>query len=52
MAYQMPTVREILKRLDPKLALQVNEPEYLRGLCRWGRSSRDSASVETATSGL
>src|SRR6266496_488439 len=31
MAYQMPTVREILKRLDPTLAQEVTEPQYLSG---------------------
>jgi hypothetical protein len=31
MAYQMPTVREILKRLDTVLAEQVKEPQYLGG---------------------
>ncbi len=31
MAYQMPTVREILKRLDPTLAQEVTEPQYLGG---------------------
>ena len=31
MAPQMPTVRGILKRLDPKLAEQVKEPGYVNG---------------------
>jgi hypothetical protein len=31
MTFQMPTVREILKRLDPALAQKVNEPQYLGG---------------------
>ena len=31
MAPQMPTVREILKRLDPELAEQVTEPGYTSG---------------------
>lgn len=29
MTLQMPTVREILKRLDPALAPEVKEPQYL-----------------------
>lgn len=31
MAFQMPTVREILKRLDPALAQQVKEPQAFGG---------------------
>jgi hypothetical protein len=31
MAYQMPTVREILKRLDLALSQQVKPPQYLGG---------------------
>ncbi len=31
MAPQMPTVRQILKRLDPELAEQVTEPDYTSG---------------------
>jgi hypothetical protein len=31
MTFQMPTVREILKRLDPALAQEVKEPQYLGG---------------------
>jgi hypothetical protein len=32
MTFQMPTVREILKRLDPALAPEVKEPQYLGGV--------------------
>lgn len=32
MASQEPTVKEILKHLDPKLAEQVTEPEYMTGV--------------------
>jgi hypothetical protein len=31
MTFQVPTVREILKRLDPALAQEVKEPQYLGG---------------------
>lgn len=31
MAFQMPTVRQILMRLDPALAQQVTEPQHLSG---------------------
>jgi Protein of unknown function (Hypoth_ymh) len=31
MASQEPTIKEILKRLDPKLAQQVSEPDYFGG---------------------
>jgi hypothetical protein len=31
LAYQIPTVREILKRLGPTLAQEVTEPQYLGG---------------------
>jgi hypothetical protein len=32
MTFQMPTIREILKRLDPALAAEVKEPQYLGGV--------------------
>jgi hypothetical protein len=31
MAFQMPTVRAILRRLEPALAQEVTEPDYLGG---------------------
>jgi hypothetical protein len=32
MTFQMPTIREILKRLDPALAPDVKEPQHLGGV--------------------
>jgi hypothetical protein len=54
MAYEIPTVREILKRLDPTLVQEVTEPLHLGGafiITRCGLSSRDLASCATRTSG-
>jgi hypothetical protein len=52
MTYQMPTVREILKRLDPMLAQEVTEPQYLGGASDSLRAGQQgSASWATRTSG-
>jgi len=32
MTYQMPTVREVLKRLDPALAAEIKQPDHMLGV--------------------